>query len=154
METSCATNLTLRGAPNMSFLWMVMIITVVTENIGLILIGTLLSLTAGVPHSHLLQRLKLHQPCNLPLLNVRPCETARWRERRCRFKRKSAMGYVLWRAVMTDLSLLICLNRFILTLSGFRFCSRLSKNHQNRVLIKLCYGPSHFNGFPQEYRHV
>lgn len=23
--------------------------------------------TAGVPHSHLLQRWKLHQPCNLPL---------------------------------------------------------------------------------------
>lgn len=52
----------------MSFLWMEMLIAVVTKNTGWLLIGTLLSLTAAAaPQSHLLQRWRLQQPCNLPL---------------------------------------------------------------------------------------
>lgn len=80
MEMSCTTSvlLTFRQSPNtMEFLRMVMIITVVTENTGLVLIGTLLSLTAGVPHSRFSQRWKVHRPWNLSL----PYELHHLRER-------------------------------------------------------------------------
>lgn len=83
----------LQSPNNMSFLRMVMIITVVTENTGLVLIGSLLSLTAGVPHSHLLQRWELHQPCNLSL-NALPYEQLRTRVHCC--GSKTFKGRVQW----------------------------------------------------------
>lgn len=145
----------LQSPNNMSFLRMMMIIIGVAENAGLVLIGALLSLTAGVPHSHLLRRRKLHQPRNLPLLNVLPCERHRSRERAhccaCKtlhIEKRECRGICPLRG-FDYCSLFVNMPQslplppfphvsFWFSLDGFL----LQTNHQNWLLIKLCYGPN------------